>query len=412
MDSDFQASFNIHRATAAGTGGIAVVELFGDGARAALERCFRPRRGRLPGAGEVRLGSLVDAAGKPVDEVLVASLRASESWAGLPGWTVSCHGGAVITEQVVEVFIARGGARRTTGEILDLAESAGALDCIRRQAWERLIQAYTSRAARYFLKQYQGELGRRLGALLRAVEEGKLAAAELRDRLVELMNFSDGAIRLGAPLRVLIAGRANAGKSTLFNALLACERVVVSPLPGTTRDLIEEMIEIHGYPVVLIDSAGLREENAGPVERLGMELTRSASCDAVLYLSDRDGPPLPEERAFLERFPESLILRVRTKGDLEPASPQALAPGTLLSISAKSGAGLPELREMMRCFWLGPPERVEIPPLPFTEDLLRRFEKLLESLSSRELHIDVVRRAFIKCFGKLRLPGLKWKQVE
>ncbi|MBI4584594.1 MAG: 50S ribosome-binding GTPase [Planctomycetes bacterium] len=401
MESDLQARFNIHRATAAGAGGIAVVELFGDGARAALERCFRPRRGCLPEAGEVRLGVLVDAAGRPVDEVLVAPLRASESWSGLPGWTVSCHGGAVVTEQVMEAFVERGGARRSTGEILDLAESIGALDCIRRQAYERLIQAYTPRAARYFLKQHQGALCRRLGDLLRAVEEGELAAAELRDRLDEMLNFSNEAIRLGAPLRVLIAGRANAGKSTLFNALLSCERVVVSPLPGTTRDLIEEMIEIHGYPVVLIDSAGLREESADPVERLGMELARSASCDAVLYLSDHEGPPSPEERAFLERFPESQILRVRTKGDLEPASPRALTSGALLSISAKSGAGLPELREMIRCLWLGPPERVEIPPLPFTEDLLRRFERLLESLSSGELHIDVIRQAFIKCFGKL-----------
>ncbi len=417
--TDRAATFLVHRATAPGVGGIASIELYGDHAEAALAQAFRSRRaGGLPRAGRARLGVLVDRGagesdvdGEAVDDVIVARVEANASWCGLAGWTVTCHGGPAITDRVVDLFVRLGGERVTTAELLERAARAGAIDPVRQQAYPCLVEAYTERAARYFLRQWSGELGRRL------LELAAGAAHDAVSGLDAMISGAPIAMRLATPLRVLIAGRTNAGKSTLFNTVLGRERVVVSTLPGTTRDLVTETIEIAGYPVTLIDSAGLRAEEADdPVEREGIRRALEAPRDAVLFLTESPVELAADELVFLSRLPGAGVIVVRTKHDLRVPAPgtpagvesiaaparDAVCSGEAVDVSAVTGFGVDRLRERIREAWLGPPETREIPPLPFTPDLVERVDRLREAWSARpDAGPDDRKRTLAE-----RLPGL------
>lgn len=385
-----RAELLVHRATPVGVGGVAIVELLGSRAGATLARHFRARRGTLPPRGRAGFGVLVGSEREAVDDVIVSRFSGPESWCGLPGWTISCHGGPAVTDRVIRVFTAAGGRLVTSGEILDLAVESGAMDRVRQQAFDLLTAARTERAAHYFLRQYNGEFGRRLLGLLGRVEHERSAVlAELGLWLVE----APAALRLGKPLRVLLAGRANVGKSTLFNALLGEERVVVWHDPGTTRDLIAETIDVAGYPVVIIDGAGSRpDEMTGPVEREGIRRALGAPRDAVLFLVARAGSgaaiELPEElsgdRVIVVWTKQDLVSAEKGENSTESiaaAAADAVSSRQSVEVSGVTGHGLDRLRDRMRAAWLGPPEALAVPALPFTDDLMSRTESLKESWS-------------------------------
>ena len=390
------ACFSYHHASPGGEGGIALVELFGVGVQMVLDDLFRPARGKLPGVGRSCLGDLV-ARGEAFDEAVLTRLPASETWSRLDTWTLAFHGGTWLQERVLELLGERGGKALDTRGVLSLSLAEGRVDAIRASAYELLLASTARRAASFFLRQYDGgELSDAVEAILTdlAANDGDAARARLRP----LLEHPEAALRLSAPLRVLLAGRPNAGKSTLFNALVEDERAVVTSSPGTTRDLIEEEVTVHDYPFRLIDSAGLRPPSSmGPVEREGVARVRLAMaegrCDRVLYLVAPPGQLETVDREFLESLGPGRALVVSSKSDLHSAP----SGGGDLSVSARTGEGLPALRAAFLERWLSLAPDQEVPCAPFTESLRRRFELALEFLSAGQADLDGVRRLFIEC---------------
>lgn len=391
----------VHLASPAGIGGISLIEVHGREAATRLGKCVRTRSGGgLPGVGQVRLGEFLGREGEPVDEVLVSGVGGAGSWTTLPHYSISGHGGRAVSGEIVETLVREGARRVDRAELLELGVRHGSLDPLAPRAHPLLLEAATERAALYFHGMFEGAwtgwLRERVGRLLR----GEIDREELLRQCRQCLEHAPAAIRLGRPLRILLAGPPNAGKSTLFNALLGEERVVVSERAGTTRDLIEETGEIEGFPVTWMDSAGLREgEDLDAVERAGIERARSARADRVLWVESvvEDGAPRGAAAGLVSRPEYRLEVRSQVDRAPEPSPGTGEVPDGGIRVSALTGEGLEELRRAVLDHWLGPPRDVVLPPAPFTPELERKFGELLLRIESRE--VDDIPAAFIECLG-------------
>ncbi|MBN1441794.1 MAG: 50S ribosome-binding GTPase [Planctomycetes bacterium] len=391
--------FAFHCATAPGEAGVAIFELYGDGARAALERVFRGRA--LPGIGASRLGRIVDRGGDVVDEAVITRVGGASMWCHLEAWTLAVHGGAWIQSRLCRVLGEEGGEGLDTRGVLRRALAAGSIDAIEAAAYEHLLDARTERAAGFFSRMHAGELSRELRGILGAARSGgEMGLEACRARLRALHRDARAAVRLARPLRLLLAGRPNCGKSTLFNALAERERVIVSPVAGTTRDLVRETVCLEGFPVEIIDSAGLRPSPEDPVEAQAIESLCRDEADAVIYLLAPPWALEPQDRAFLERREEQRVLVVDGFRDLGGQPPQRSGS---LWISALSGEGLAALREAIVRRWIHGGERRSpddrIAAAPFTD---RQTELVRTALEAAERagdpgSLDEVRRALVIC---------------
>lgn len=303
--------------TPPGRGALAVIHVAGEGARALVGALFsgpiddRLRAGRLVRGGEV------------VDEVMV---RSAEGFTAEETVEITCHGGTAVVERIFEVL---GAPRVSTEELLERGVETGKIDLLQSEAWSLLPDARTERAA--LMLQAQAE-----GALSRAVRGMKSTADAAR-----LLETAAAGIALASPRRVVLAGPANAGKSSLFNALVDRDRAIVSPIPGTTRDPVVETIAIDGLPLLLVDTAGV-EEPRDPLEALSIERAASAAAaaDVVLFLFDAEAGARGPELVFLERLAGKTTILLLNKSDVGSKKPLLEA----LPISAKTGLGLDALR--------------------------------------------------------------------
>ena len=329
-------------ATAPGVGGVAVIRLSGAGVYAiadALTRLSPPPSARTPGT--FAYAKLLGEAGEVLDDALLLFFRAPHSYTGEDTVELCCHGSPVITARVLERLWQLGATPAGPGEFTRRAFLNGRLDLTQAEAVADLIAARTPRAERAARANLQGRLGATLAPLYEGAlalsadlehaldfEEGELPEAfftSLGERLSELeaqLSALRGTWREARLVRegalVVLAGKPNAGKSTLLNLLLGYNRAIVSAEPGTTRDAIEESFLLDGVPLRLTDTAGLREA-PGAIEREGVARARDllARADLVLYLSAADDPaPAPP--------PDGAIALI-TKAELAPASP--LPPG-------------------------------------------------------------------------------------
>ncbi len=290
--------------TPPGHGGIAVIRCIGPGAEAALGACFRPASSTFPPPpGHLAYGHILDADDRPVDEIILYRALRPCSGRGEQGqppaaaeaYEVNCHGGPAAVQAVCRRLASLGLEAVDADRLMELE----GLPALARQARRALRRATTPTAARILLDQLNGALA---GAVGKAIEESKAGrAAEARAVLEELLAqwFTCGRY-LADPPRIAIAGRPNAGKSTLLNRLAGADRALTSPLPGTTRDTVETEAALEGVPVVLVDTAGLREAGAA-VEREGVERARAelARAAAVIYLVDAAEPVAKEDEAAI-----------------------------------------------------------------------------------------------------------------
>lgn len=285
-----------------------------------------------------RLAVLRDESGAPIDRALVTFFAGPDSATGEDLAEISVHGSPAIVEAVLERLRGSGARPARPGEFTERAFLLGKLDLVEAEAVRDLVAARTDEAAKASMRRLDGGLSRRLSpareSLARAAAE--LAAAidfaedvgetvapstvaaigAAADELARLAATAQRGRLLSEGARVVLLGRPNAGKSTLFNALVGSARAIVTEVPGTTRDTLDAAIDVEGIPVELVDTAGLRETD-DRVERLGVDRAREAAAasDAILYVFDASAGLTPEDRSSLSRLPSERLLLVANKID-------------------------------------------------------------------------------------------------
>lgn len=357
-------------ATPPGEGGIGIVRVSGARAFEIARALFRPLPKQIE-SHRIYVGWLVAPdTGERVDRAVLLPFRAPRSYTGEDVVEFSCHGGTVLLRRVLRLTLQQGARLAQPGEFTLRAFLNGRLDLAQAEAVADLVRARTESAQRLALRQHEGELSRAIYALRESLV-AMLARVEAH------LDFSDdvGEIdytQLGEQIRLLIArcqnllatarygrltregaavvlaGRPNVGKSSLMNALLGEERAIVTDIPGTTRDVIRESIQVEGIPVQLWDTAGLRETE-DTVERFGVERTRRSlqQADLILFVLAAPEGYTSEDQALLERLPRERTLLVWNKGDLVPEAEhpfllQQVSPAVV--VSALTGWNLSALR--------------------------------------------------------------------
>jgi tRNA modification GTPase len=363
--------------TPLGEGGIGIVRLSGPEAPAILRHVFRPSRGwQEPLAPRtLHYGHVVDPAdGQVVDEVLAAHMPAPQTYTRQDVVEIQAHGGIVALRRILALCLRQGARMAEPGEYTARAFLQGRLDLAQAEAVLDIIQARTEVSLRAAVGQLAGRLSDRLRAVratllevLAYLEasldfvEDEIPEQEIGPDLAQagqtlraLLAEADRGIVYRQGVRVAIIGRPNVGKSSLLNCLLRTNRAIVTEIPGTTRDTLEETLNLQGIPVVLVDTAGIAATTRDPIERIGIERSRAAldRADLALLVVDASQPPLAADRDIAALVNGKPVIVVLNKIDLlggvqpgdagEPVAPLVLeAPS--VQISAQTGQGLDSL---------------------------------------------------------------------
>ena len=346
-----------------------------------------------------RLAAFVDQSGDLIDRGLYFAYSAPNSFTGDDTVECTCHGGLVVPARLLAALQAGGARPALPGEFTRRALLNGKLDLIQAEAIGDLIDATAVAQARAALHQLDGGLSRRIAGL----RDRMLDLLALLDYDVDFPEEDDGPIprerivttaealsidvtkllatapvgeRLTQGALVVLAGRPNVGKSSLFNALLGTERALVTAVPGTTRDTIEAQVEFEGWPVRLADTAGLWDA-PGALDRLGVDVSRRylAAADLVLVCVEADGDPEPADLALLDSRPSLLL---RTKADQRAGEP---GEGEL-RVSAATGEGLEHLRRAVSSalFESGKLAHADLEPMLTRERHRHALERALAEL--------------------------------
>ncbi|HPB31059.1 MAG TPA: tRNA uridine-5-carboxymethylaminomethyl(34) synthesis GTPase MnmE [Candidatus Sumerlaeota bacterium] len=363
------------RATAAGEAAIAIIRLSGPRAISIARRCFRPHNPERDKSYHMTLGLFINpASGDVVDEIFCVHFPSPHSYTGEDCVEIHGHGGPATVGAILDILYREGARPAQPGEFTRRAFLNGRMDLSAAEAVCDLIQARTERAARIALRQVQGGLAQ----ALKSVRDGLLSlsagiearldfpveTSEEKDKGQFLLDELHGIVEIIHELlqqgkrgrlfrrgaRVVILGRPNTGKSSLFNGLLRMERAIVTPHPGTTRDTIEGSVDMDGCPVTFVDTAGLRS-SPDEVEALGMDRARAEAqkADLLILLLDCSEPLQDEDRDILNHLGPAPCILALNKTDLpEEISEEALLPfreraDMCVMISALTGAGLPEM---------------------------------------------------------------------
>jgi tRNA modification GTPase len=434
-------------ATPLGTGGISIVKISGPEAVAAVVPLFRPRNPQrklqhLPTQTMI-YGHIHDPDnGLLIDEVLLTILREPRSYTGEDIVEINCHGGPQVTTAILDLLLQAGMRMAEPGEFTRRAFLNGRIDLTQVEGTIDLIHARTRRAARLGSQMMAHGLGveiRRLADIvieLRALIEAAIDFGDdiegavapdmsLRDRITSelrlpvenlLRHYHDGRL-LREGLRVVLAGKPNVGKSSLMNQLLNHERAIVTDVPGTTRDTIEESIQINGIPIRICDTAGLRSSD-DPLERMGQQRAQMAidTADLILLMIDGSQPLDDNDRHLLGRLAHRSYAVVRNKIDLVSDADMLTVLdqtplGGYLDISALDGTGMQRLKKSL-LEAAGVDERAEAEAcLPNTRqrELLKRARAVLtsavepvmgsESLDTMAMDLQDCQRYFNQILG-------------
>ncbi len=373
-------------ATPVGEGGIGIVRISGENAVAYASELIRLRSGRALTAVQshtLHHADVFDFAlapiephrgSLPLDEALVVLMRAPHSFTAEDVVEIHCHGGPLVLQSLCEGLVRRGARLAEPGEFTKRAFLNGRLNLTQAEAVLDTIRAKTTGSLRIAQEQLRGALSKEVDrmretliGLLAHVEaaidftEEDLAfvqpdelARSLRQTKTEVSRlaktYEEGRV-LREGVAAAIIGRPNVGKSSLLNALLGADRAIVTAVPGTTRDVLEEVLNIRGIPVRLLDTAGLRETD-DLVEHEGIKRSRAAIDQAELLLVMLDGsfPLGAEDHDLLALGPDKTLVVVVNKTDLPSRihDSELAEFKSVIRISAKTGAGLEDLRDTIR----------------------------------------------------------------
>lgn len=354
-------------ATPPGRGGIGIIRVSGPATRAIAAAMLES----VPAPRHATVAVFSDAGGRAIDAGLALFFPAPQSFTGEDVLELHGHGGPAVMDLLVARAIELGARMARPGEFTERAFHNDKLDLAQAEAIADLIDAGSAEAARAALRSLAGEFSREVNELAGLVLELRvfveaaidfpdedaefLASDEVRERLAEIAGRFAGigeSARQGRALRdglhVVIAGRPNAGKSSLLNVLAGYDAAIVTEIPGTTRDVLRERIHVDGLPIHVVDTAGLRDTtDAIEVEGVRRARAEIGRADLVLYVVDAVRGLDDDERAALPAGAAALI--VWNKTDLPDARPvPALESHPVISVSMLTGAGLPALREQLK----------------------------------------------------------------
>ncbi len=355
-------------ATAAGAAGVGIVRLSGAEAIAIAQKIFdKP----LSGDRKVIFGHVKNFSGEVVDEAIALVMRAPKSYTKENVVELQCHGGVVVLREVLKLTFEAGARPAERGEFTKRAFLNGRIDLTQAQAVLDVIQAKTSAALSIAQNQLAGKTSKEIREIRQAIlnsaahieatidfPEDDLDAVTLNavdknisaqiERLEKfLANQAAGKI-LREGLETAIIGKPNVGKSSLLNFFAKTDRAIVTDIPGTTRDQIEEFVNVGGIPLKIIDTAGIRNSNDA-VEQIGIARAKDCAQRAELILALFDGsrPLDTEDDEIFKLLPNRDAIILLTKSDLPQVTPVALIaekiPALVIEISLKSGAGTDEL---------------------------------------------------------------------
>ena len=370
--------------TAPGIAGIGIVRVSGEGCFKVCSRVFRPGGGRSfedLSPRRLYLGTALDAAGRPIDRCMAVRFVSPHSYTGEDAAEFHCHGSPVVLRELLSALFAAGARQARAGEFTERAFFSGRMDLTEAEAVGDLIHAASPAAARNALAQLGGALRRRLAPIeqklldvcsrfyavvdypdedISDVQPQEIAAALdfAEAELTALIGTARSGRLIKSGLPTVLLGRPNSGKSALFNRLAGFDRAIVTDIPGTTRDTLEENVLAGETLLRLVDTAGLRV-SGDAVEQLGVARSERAAEEAelALVLIDAAAEPTDEDLRALRlaaEAPKYILLRSRCDLCDEPTAlripPECPAPLSVIRVSSKTGEGLEDLKALLSSF--------------------------------------------------------------
>ncbi len=366
-------------ATAMGSAGIGIIRISGSKTFQILENVFRPKNqnkkmSEQPGY-TVHYGWAVSE-GQVLDEVLVLVMRSPHSYTTEDTAEIHCHGGRLVMQKILETVLTHGARAAEPGEFTKRAFLNGRIDLSQAEAVMDLIQSKNEMALKSSLAQLKGNVRRGIENLRSRIlyetafveaalddpehisldgyrEELLMKVRSIYEEVDGLLSSSENGRMLKEGIKTVILGKPNAGKSSLLNILLGEERAIVTEIAGTTRDVLEEQLQLGEISLQLLDTAGIRFTE-DVVEQIGVERARKQAEDAdlILYVADSSRMLDESDEEILNLLDEKKAIVLLNKSDLEtvitPEKMREMTSHPILSISAKEGAGIHELEEKIK----------------------------------------------------------------
>ncbi len=351
--------------TPIGHGGIGIVRVSGDDALKIIEKVFVPKNKGKFKPYTLKFGNIIDEQGNVLDQVLISYFKAPKTYTGEDICEVNCHGGLIVTKQILDLFLRNGASMAEPGEFTKRAFLNGKIDLTQAEAVIDLINSKSAKENSASVKQIEGFLGEKIKEIKRDIVDllvdieanidyPEYDVEEVRRERIETVlqgsiskiekleaTFESGKV-LREGVNTAIIGKPNVGKSSLLNALLKENRAIVTEIAGTTRDTIEEYVTIKGIPLKLIDTAGIRD-TSDIVENIGIEKSKKAIDEAelVLLILDATSDLTAEDRALLDLIKDKKHIVLINKIDAGSKVSEAdLSDDNIIRISIKNGDGL------------------------------------------------------------------------
>lgn len=362
--------------TPVGEGGISIIRISGDDALEVAQRIYQGKDLSKVASHTINYGHIIDPeTHEEVDEVMVSVMKAPRTYTREDVIEINCHGGLLATNRILQLVLSYGARMAEPGEFTKRAFLNGRLDLSQSEAVMDLIRAKTDKSMKVALNQLDGSLSRLIRNLRKdildvlaqvevnidypeydAVEEMttkmlKEKAVEIQQRIQALLKTAKQGKVLREGLATAIIGRPNVGKSSLLNTLLHEDKAIVTNVAGTTRDVIEEYVNVNGVPLKLIDTAGIRKTN-DQVEKIGVERSKQAldAADLILLLIDSSAPLTTEDQELLAATKDRQRIVILNKTDLPikvdlAKLKQLVGDDSIIETSIVNHAGMDQLGE-------------------------------------------------------------------
>ncbi len=402
--------------TSIGEGGIAIVRISGDKAKDVVEKIFQAKNGQSikdMKSYTMKYGYIIDENNNHIDEVIVSFMKGPRSFTAEDTIEINCHGGVVATNKVLEQVIKQGVRIAEPGEFTKRAFLNGRIDLSQAEAVIDIINAKTDLSMKSALMQSEGLISKEIRGLREKLlstiahieatvdypeddlEEvtSEMAIRDLdiiKKEIKEFIETAEEGKILREGLSTVIVGKPNVGKSSLLNALTKENRAIVTDIPGTTRDVIEEYINISGIPIKIIDTAGIRETD-DVVEKIGVERSRAKINDAdlIILILDSSNELTEEDKEIINHISNKKYMILLNKSDLNSKITQKdlenINCTNIYSISAKTSEGIDEVRTAIKdMFFKGEisTNNVIITNTRHKEALLRAYECIESAINT------------------------------